>query len=196
MEKTKTFKSNIGELTGYLTGSALLDLNNRKDIDYIVPVPDNTDISAVSIERAEGEDLFIKGESEFKKYRGALSPRTTYPVKTGAILTCLSGLADDDCPYKLDFDAEERAKIVKFLKRLVHTYALNKTCAISSDGKPACSKNLTNIMALLQICENGVAEDNRAYITGEQRTELQEIHDIRKPLSFTDEIIARIEKLD
>lgn len=191
MEKTKQFE--IGEektlLTGYLVGSQSLELSGAKDMDYVI-IWDDVKGGYARATDEEGNDLFIHSTQNYDEWQ------KTEEASIFNLGRCwiFKGIIDDSAPFALSADEENIARLKTLIKNFIEKGNIAKVCNLV-DGERRFAKCYTTLYFCLLICEHGATADGRVSLSDEELAELNDIHASKKPLSFAQEVIARINAL-
>lgn len=159
----------------YLIGSKLLGLSN-KDTDYIVITNENKKVSE------NGEDIFCLTKEQLLK-------NLNFNVKNSFVLTGNyqydRAIIGSEFPIEYHI-LEHKKDLIELLKRIVNKRLCNFNKRITQ-GNKCCCKMIYHIAYNLFILEN-----NSPIITQEQKAIIQDIHDIKMPIEYLDELEKRI----
>ena len=168
----------------YKVGSVALGLNNTKDIDYVV-ISNKT--QKISVMNNEGiyEDLWCFTLEDLYK---------NLQFKSRDIFTLLSNYEYDieiiDSSFPIEYHIlDYKEQLIKLLKEIVNNKSFNFDKRITQ-GNKCCCKIIYHIAYNLFILEN-----NSPIITEEQKSIIQDIHDLKKPIEYLDVLEHRINNL-
>lgn len=165
----------------YLVGSYLLGLSNQKDNDYLVIGEKPKDISLFNAD----EDIRFRKEEELK---GCLRFENNsfgwiYNYQLDQVIN--PSFATYYSYNILDYKDKLKERLKNVVKN--KSYNFNK---ILTQGDGCCSKIIYHIAYNTFILEN-----NNPIITAEQKAIIQDIHDLKKPIAYLDELAAKINAL-
>ena len=160
----------------YLIGSKLLGLTNEKDSDYVVITNENKKVFE------NGEDIFYLTEEQLLK-------NLNFNVRNSFILAVNyqydRAIIGSEFPIEYHI-LDHRTELINFLKKVVKNRDLNFNKRITCKNN-CCSRLIYHIAYNLFILEN-----NSPIITEEQKAIIQDIHDIKMPIEYLDELATRI----
>ena len=189
--KTKLFtlKQGAEPVKGYLVGSQSLNLSQVKDADYLI-IDDTVENGYARAVSDEGDDLFICSTQNVEAFASATEP-TIFNLGR-----CwhFKGIVDDSFPQAIPATQENIDKLKKFIKDYITFRAINKVGA-TKDGTMRFASFYTTLFIDLLICEHGPTDNGRVSFSPEELQEIDDVHALNKPISFANEVIARIEAL-
>lgn len=165
----------------YLVGSYLLGLSNQRDTDYVVIGEKPKDISLLNAD----EDLKFIKEDVLKSILRFENNKFQWIYNYQYDQTINPSFATYYSYNILDYKDKLKERLKNVVKN--KSYNFNK---IITQGDRCCSKIIYHIAYNTFIIEN-----NNPIITSEQKAIIQDIHDLKKPIAYLDELAAKINAL-